>query len=397
MRGDPHHLKHESHNRIPGMPQNRTAIPALAAGLCALALAMGIGRFGYTALLPAMQVEGLSTADAGAIAAANLFAYMVASWVVGRTPASWWRPGLLACIALSVASTLGMAAEGYGAWFSWRIVGGVASAGTFVLGVGLMLDRLVASGRADWGGFAFCGVGLGIAASGLVALDGKSASHGWIVLGIVAFAAALPALPLGLGRSAAHVDAKPASGGRTSPDLMQLSAAYFLEGVGYSVAATFLVAVVARSGGIALAGWAWVLTGLCAIPGFFLWRRAAARLDVWRALALAYAIQAAAIGLPALSGAPLAAVATAIGFGGTFLAITGLTVAQARHLGGIPAIGRITAIYGVGQALGPFLAGRLAEAEGSFDHALLLSAACVLGGGVILFSHSIRRRKPCPS
>ncbi len=379
------------------MPQNRPALVALAAGLCALALAMGIGRFGYTALLPAMQAEGLGTADAGTIAAANLFAYMIASWLVGKTPPSAWRRGLLACIAASVASTLGMAMEGFGSWFAWRAVAGAASAGTFVLGVGLMLDRLVAAHRADWGGFAFCGVGLGIAASGLVALDGASASHGWIALGFVALAAALPALRLGFNGHVAHAAPSPAPGRAASPDLAPLTLAYVLEGFGYSVAATFLVAVFARGGGIALAGWAWVLTGLCAIPGFFLWRAVTVRLGVWRALGLCYAIQAAAVAVPALSAAPVAAIAAAIGFGGTFLAITGLTVAEARHLGGIPAIGRITALYGVGQALGPLLAGWLAEAEGSFDTALLVSAACVLGGGVILFSHHIRRRKPCPS
>lgn len=379
------------------MTRNRPAFLALAAGLCALALAMGLGRFGYTALLPAMQAEGLSTADAGVIAAANLFAYMIASWAVGKTPAAWWRRGVLACIAASVASILGMAVDGFGSWLVWRAVAGAASAGTFVLGVGLMLDRLVAAGRADWGGFAFCGVGLGIAASGLVALDGASASHGWIALGVVALLAALPALSLGFDGHAKHAETPPAPSGRAAPDLAPLTAAYVLEGFGYSVAATFLVAVFARGGGIALAGWAWVLTGLCAIPGFFLWRSITARLGVWRALAFAYAIQAVAIAIPALSASPLAAVAAAVGFGGTFLAITGLTVAEARHLGGIPAIGRITALYGVGQALGPLLAGWLAEAEGSFDTALLVSAACVLGGGAILFSHHLRRWKPCPS
>lgn len=379
------------------MPHQRTAISILAAGLCALALAMGIGRFGYTALLPAMQDEGLSTADAGVIAAANLFAYMVASWAAGKIPAAWWRRAFLACLAASVASTLGMAIEGFGSWLVWRAVGGAASAGAFVLGVGLMLDGLVAAGRAAWSGFAFCGVGLGIAASGVVALDGPGASQGWIVLGGVALLAALPAARLGLDGSVAHAQAQPQPEGSPTPDLTPLSVAYFLEGFGYSVAATFLVAVVARSSGIELAGWAWVLTGLCAIPGFFAWRAITARRGVWRALGLAYAIQAVAIALPALSAAPLAAVASAVGFGGTFLAITGLTVAQARHLGGIPAIGRITAVYGVGQALGPLLAGWLAEARGGFDEALLLSAACVLGGGVILFFHHIRRLKPCPS
>lgn len=376
------------------MTDRRAAI-TVAAGLAALALAMGIGRFGYTALLPAMQARGLSDGDAGLVAAANLLGYVLGSWAVGRTPPGWWRRGLVACLALSVLSTAAMAAGGFGSWLVWRAVAGPASAGVFVLATGLMLDRLAALGRADWGGFAFAGVGLGIAASGLTALAVAAADAAWLVLGGVACLAALPAALLARS-GAAHAAASPAVAA-ASPELRRLTAAYVLEGFGYSVAATFLVAVVARGGGLDLAAWAWVLTGLAAAPAFFVWRRAARRAGLWRALGLAYAIQAVAIALPALSGSPAAALAAAIGFGGTFLAITALTVAEARHLGGVPAIGRITFLYGVGQALGPLLAGWLAEARGGFDAALVASGACVAAGAVILLSHRIRRPEPCPS
>lgn len=377
------------------MTDRRAAI-TVAAGLSALALAMGIGRFGYTALLPAMQAEGLSDADAGVVAAANLFGYVFGSWAAGGTPSAWWRPGLLVCIVLSVSSTAAMAAGGFGSWLLWRALAGPASAGVFVLGVGLMLERLAALGRGDWGGFAFSGVGFGIAASGLVAFALADASAAWFALGALALAAALPAALLARpgGTHAAAPSAAPAA---ASPALGRLTAAYVLEGFGYSVAATFLVAVVARGGGLGLAAWAWAVAGLAAAPAFFVWRRVARRAGLWRALALAYAIQAVAIALPALSAAPAAALAAAIGFGGTFLAITALTVAEARHLGGMPEIGRITFLYGIGQALGPLLAGWLAEACGGFDAALVASGACVAVGAVILLSPNLRRSDSCPS
>lgn len=378
------------------MTMRGKAAMTVAAGLSALALAMGIGRFAYTALLPAMQAGGLSDADAGVVAAANLFGYMAASWALGRTPPAWWRRGFAACVVLSVVSTAGMAQPGFVPWLLWRAAAGPASAGIMVLGVGLMLERLVALGRADWGGFAFAGVGLGIAASGVAALLTGDASRGWLGLGAVAAAAAVPALLLARGASAA-MPSHPARGFHGSADLRRLEAAYLLEGFGYSVAATFLVAVVARGGGIGLAAWAWIVAGLAAGPAFFVWRAIARRTGVWRTLGLAYALQAVAVALPALSAAPAAALLAAIGFGGTFLAITALTVAEVRHLGGVPAIGRATFLYGIGQALGPLLAGWLAEAWGSFDPALLASGACVAAGAMILLSHRIRRPEPCPS
>ncbi|MGE4526966.1 MAG: YbfB/YjiJ family MFS transporter [Rhodospirillaceae bacterium] len=379
------------------MTDTRRAWMAAAAGLCALAVAMGIGRFGYTALLPGMQAAGLSTAGAGEIAAANLLGYMIGSWFWGKTPPAWWGRAYLACLVLSVGSTLVMGlAPSYALWLAGRAAAGPASAGTLVLGTALMLDRLAALHRADLGGFAYCGVGLGIAFSGVAAMlpwTAVDALAGWLLLAAVA-AALLPGAAL-----LAHAPATPApppAAVSSGPELTRLSIAYTLEGLGYSVTATFLVAVLARGGGITLAAWAWVLAGLAAVPAFFAWRALALRTGVRAALAAAFLVQAVGVGLPSVALSPLAALASAAAFGGTFLAITALSLGEARRLGGIAAIGRITALYGVGQALGPLLAGWSAERSGNFDIALQGSAACICLGALVLTTKT-GRRNPCPS
>jgi predicted MFS family arabinose efflux permease len=50
----------------------------LASGALLLAVAMGVGRFVYTPLLPVMERDaGLTVGDAGTLASSNLFGYLI--------------------------------------------------------------------------------------------------------------------------------------------------------------------------------------------------------------------------------------------------------------------------------------------------------------------------------
>src|SRR5262245_888003 len=70
------------------------------AGLLALAVAIGIGRFAFTPLLPMMQEDaGLSVADGGWLASANYAGYLLgalAAMAVSARAATAIRGGLLA-------------------------------------------------------------------------------------------------------------------------------------------------------------------------------------------------------------------------------------------------------------------------------------------------------------
>src|SRR5215213_4129474 len=132
------------------------------AGLAALALAQGIGRFAFTPLLPMMQDDaGVSLAQGGALAAANYLGYLVgAMWAMRPAPAAFV---IRASIAVVAAATLAMGfAHGMAVWAALRFLAGVASAWALVYVAAWCVGRLGAS-KPNLMGVVFAGVGSGVA------------------------------------------------------------------------------------------------------------------------------------------------------------------------------------------------------------------------------------------
>lgn len=362
-----------------------------AAGAAALALAMGVGRFAYTALLPSVQrALGFDDAAGGLVASANLTGYLVGVLWARRTPAGSPQVALLrAGLLLSVASTPAVVAvNDLASWVALRFVSGVASGLVFVLISGAVLEALPL-GRERLSGLLYSGVGVGIALSGAVAALALSAGWKvpWLVLGACAAALAVPALAMSPGDRVART---PSPGAAAAHGLSfgRLAAAYTFEGLGYIVSGTFAVRAVQRAPALeGFAPWVWAAAGLAAAPSAWVWSAVGRRLGLRRALVTAYATQALGMALPALTTAPWAAVVGALFFGGTFIGIVTLTMDLGRRLvpdAAVRAIGSLTAVYGVGQAVGPYLAGLLASAAGSPVPSVLAAAGAVGLGGLLL-------------
>ncbi|MBK3803913.1 YbfB/YjiJ family MFS transporter [Azospirillum brasilense] len=373
-------------------------VRVLIGGVLVLVISMGVGRFAFTPILPAMQAAtGLGTDAAGLLASLNYLGYFLGALGVGLVPQGAARTAVFrTALIASVTSTAGMGfTEGMVAWAMLRFVSGLASAGLFILGIAMTLDALARAGRESWTGWLYTGVGLGIASSGLfVAVMGDRLGWrgDWLWLGLAC---------LGFGtlswlwvsdppREPGHtVAARPTSAPafRPSVPMVLLTLAYFLEGAGYIVTGTFLVAILKTMPETAqLGAAAWMVTGLAAMPSGILWAAAGRRLGLWRALILAHVVQAVGILLP-ITGSPAAALLSAVLFGGTFVGIVTLSFTLGRHLsGGASArvIGALTAVYGLGQIIGPVPAGLVVARTGSFDSALLGAAAAVLAGALLL-------------
>jgi predicted MFS family arabinose efflux permease len=369
----------------------RTSAPPWAVagrGAAALAAAMGVGRFVYTPILPLMQDQaGLSAAAGATLATANYAGYLagalagiVAPALARSRPAL--RLSLLALVASLAAMPLTVAEP---VWFALRFVAGVASALVFVVAVSAMLSRLgrPAPHLVGWG---FGGVGVGIALSGLLVLVLQAtALSGWrdawwsaAALAAVLTAGAWRLAPEPAG---APAPARRAAGApRTGRWFAALAVAYSLEGVGYIVAGTFLVAAISQGS----PGWvgtgAWVLVGLAVVPASAGWALLARRWSRPSLLVAALLAQAVGIALPALAGGVVAALVSAVLFGATFLGISSLALAVGAHLQLPRAVAVLTAGYGVGQVLGPLVVAPLLGR--GYHDALLAGAAIVLAAAV---------------
>ncbi|WP_209872085.1 YbfB/YjiJ family MFS transporter [Azospirillum soli] len=371
-------------------------IRVLIGGVLALAIAMGVGRFAFTPILPAMQAAtGLGADGAGFLASLNYLGYFVGALGAGLVPHGSVRTAVFrTALIASVTSTAGMGfTESMAVWGVLRFVSGLASAGMFILGIAMVLDALARAGREAWTGWLYTGVGIGIASSGLfVAIMGERLGWrgDWLWLGLICTGfGALSWLWVTDPPPAAHHATAAGNGAKAalSAPLVLLTLAYFLEGGGYIVTGTFLVAILKTMPETAKLGEAaWMVTGLAAMPSGLIWAAAGRKMGPWRALILGHLVQAVGIVLP-MTGAPVASVISAALYGGTFIGIVTLSFTLGRQLsGGASArvIGALTAVYGLGQIIGPLPAGLVVANTGSFDSALIGAAAAVLAGAVLL-------------
>jgi predicted MFS family arabinose efflux permease len=376
-------------------PRNRfAALRVLMGGMLGMMVAMGIGRFAYTPILPLMERDlGLSHAETGSLASFNFVGYLLGAVACSFFPSLLRRvPVNVGALAASIATTLFMGAFASPLWWGLlRFIAGLSSAILFVVIAVEVAEYLARQGESRIGGALYGGIGLGIVLSGLTVplLDRFGGWRGcWLGMGVISLALALAGLLLARKRSAAppleHIQR--AAVGRSS-GISRLAVAYTCEGFGYIISATFLVAMVGRTPGIEqYASLSWVAVGLAAAPSTILWQQAARKFGVQRATVVAYAIQAAGILLSIRANTPFAAGLAAVSFGGTFLGIVTLVMSEGNRRAGsdgrrVAAI--LTACFSMGQVIGPTLAGLVAD-RGGFAIPLLLAALSVCLGGIII-------------
>lgn len=361
-------------------------------GMLALASAMGIGRFVYTPILPPMaEALALSKSQAGLIAAANFGGYLAGALLAALALPGSRRGWFLGSLALSAITAAGMGLFAtMPAFLALRFAGGVASAFVLVFGSALVLDHLAAARRPGLAAWHYAGVGVGIAASAILVDVLEAGGFGWRALWLGAGITAAIAVPLAawlVPGEHRHAAVAPVRQDGTMRGIGPLALCHGLFGFGYVITATFLVAVVRTAPQAhVLEAVVWLVVGVSAAASTAVWGRVGARFGALRMYGPACLVEAlgvAAGGLwPGAAGALLAAVL----LGGTFMGLTSLGFAAARSLAPTHqrrAAALITASFGLGQIVGPVLAGWLLDRTGSFAAPSAIAAGALVVSAVV--------------
>ena len=347
----------------------RTTWLVVAGGIVALAVAMGIGRFAFTPLMPLMLRDGTLSAAAGAEwAAANYGGYLV-----GALTASWFSSDPLRGMRLALLgvalTTLAAAWTGGGSTVlvgaGLRAAAGVFSAWVLVCASSWCLAEMARRQAPQLGAWIYTGVGLGIALAGALAwLGGRQpATWLWLELGLIAVAGAvfvgLRLQDRSMASASAAAHASSAATPSTEHRHLALVLCYGVSGFGYIVPATFLPAMAQQQFSDPLVfGLTWPLFGLAAalsVAAAARWLSGWPRRRVW---ALAHGTMALGTALPLATQALWALAASAVLVGGTFMVATmaGLQLAREQAPANpTPLLARMTVAFAAGQIAGPLL------------------------------------------
>ena len=359
------------------------------AGLLALAVGMGIGRFAFTPILPMMQEDaGVSIAMGGWLASANYIGYLLGALsVMGlrMRATSAIRAGL---VTIGLA-TLAMGLEsGLAWWLVLRAIAGVASAWVLINVSAWGLERLAALGRLGLTNTVFAGVGAGIVLAGGLCLAlmhaGAGSASAWTVLGAISLALAAGTWPA-FRRDAAA----PGNSERTETravawdrESLRLVLCYGAFGFGYIIPATFLP-VMARQviRDPAVFGWSWPVFGAAAMGSTLAVAALRSLMSNRRLWIVSHLVMALGVALPVIWSSIVAIMVAGLLVGGTFMVVTMVGMQEARSVAGARATGlmaALTSAFALGQIFGPIVVSYVVAAGGGFSTALLVAGAVLL-------------------
>ncbi|MEV5739410.1 YbfB/YjiJ family MFS transporter [Microbispora rosea] len=336
------------------------------------ASALGLARFAYGLLLPAMRDElHWSLAQAGAVSTANGLGYLLGALVTAAAvrrlgAAATFRWGMvLTALALAVTA----ASDAYPVLLAARAAAGAAGAAVFVTG-GVIASRLAtraASGAPITVYFAGAGLGIVVGGVGIPPLGGHL-HLAWAGLGVAAGLAALLSWTAAqAGEDARLREARAATAGRVHVrPLWGIALAYLLFAAGYITYITFLSAYLAdRHTPLGQVMLTWTALGLAVVAAPALWSRPTAAWPGTRALAVLLGLLSGGAALAMAAPAPPVVLASAIVYGATFMgvpaAVTALIKAYTPPADWTATLAAFTTIFAAGQTAGPWLAGLVAD------------------------------------
>lgn len=315
------------------------SLRATLAGFSASLVGIGLARFAYTPLLPAIiDAHWFAASAAAYLGAANLAGYLAGALLAH--PLTRSLRAATAIRLMMVLTTVALFAcavpVSFSWFFTWRFASGLSGGVLMVLAAPTVLPLVPTPRRGLAGGIIFMGVGAGIALSGTVVplLLHQGLTITWLGLGAMA-----ALLTLASWSSWPHEDVKETTPAhheyvQRNGRLRTLYVGYALNAVGLVPHMIFLVDFVARGLGLGLEAGAeiWVLFGIGAVVGPLVTGHLADRTGFASALRLAFLVEGVAVLLPALGLGQVALIISTVMMGAFTPGIVPLALGRVHEL-----------------------------------------------------------------
>ncbi|NQY24336.1 MAG: YbfB/YjiJ family MFS transporter [Campylobacteraceae bacterium] len=370
----------------------------LLAGILALIIGVGVARFVFTSLLPFMLEDRLSITFAGVLASFNYIGYLAGSIFSVfikdmNSKIKYFRLGMFLCVVttLILATT-----QNDTVWLISRVVAGFGAAMALIVGSAIVFNKLKMQDKTKAMGIHFSGIGFSILITDLISRGvfayGGTWSDAWMVLSIFAFFASLYSMYiLSIEKEVKQNIVKhPFDKKLFKGFVIVLIFAYFTEGIGMVVQATFLPDIINSLEGLEGYGsYAWTLVGLAGVPSCIIWMRLAHKYGSVNIIMIVMLLQVIGILIPAFSNNIYLNLLSGLLYGGTFVALVALFMNLGGKLAGsnpVMLMGAITTAYGIGQVAAPLYSVAIIDYFHSYDYALYLTAFIVSLGVLLLYT-----------
>lgn len=384
---------------------------------------LGFARLAFGLLLPSMRSDlGGSYSAFGLTQTANFVGYLLGTLLLPTILNRYPHRARLALIGLLImnagmigtATSLDLWQLGF-----WRLVVGFAAALATVLVLTLAVEFVQPQSRGRASGLVWSGASLGMAVSGLIApiVISTGAAYAWrlawVAMGLVGFVTTwgyYHFLSRQLAAHASEAGQANSSANRTPGQkvemrvilqmllrpraLLFVTLAYLCFGLGYIIGPTYFISLLVSQGMPPVwTGFVWAVSGLVGIFGGTLWGRATDRYSAGLVLAASLFTAAVSTLLMATDTLWLQLPGNLI----MGMCLVGppliVTVVLRRELAGeqyTASFSFLTAIFAVGQIIGPVIGGFVADGVG-LSFGILVGAALLGLGGLFGCLHILTR------
>ena len=374
---------------------NNVAILILT-GIAALTIAIGIGRFSYTPILPYMISElKLTTTDAGLIASSNYLGYLLGSLIpiFPQFPKNI-RSIFIYSIFISIISLFAMGLTNtFEIFILIRFIHGVFSAFVLILGTSLIVSHVQKKGKIFLGTAHFSGVGLGMALSAIVVsylgFLNFTWDELWFSIGILAIILSFQIIKF-TPIQKAEVKYNLKSKHKTNLGFSLITISYGLYGFGYVAFGTFISTMSRLTPGLEKTEpFVWFVVGITGIPSVFFWNWFGSKIGNDIGLFLANLILGLGVLFSVLINNEFGIFISCILFGLSFVPITSMCLleGQKRFSGSfIVSTAILTFSFSIGQMIGPYLSGLLTDYYGSFFFSMIVSGIVLIFGSLLMIN-----------